>query len=492
MVEEEGIAIDYTLLRTVVRDRLRRRLTAGACLLLLALLYIAFVMKQSFTATVSLSFPQRTPAVSGFASLIGLGGPSGKYVGVVKSRRLGEQVSRKANLQSFYNLEDMDQTWLFLQDQVDVDDNIRDGLLYVSISLPAPPRFRPGTSERRENVRKKVAEVANYYAEALRNYIINSDIDRDTVLIREAERQLREARTNYNASVGELVDLVRQSRVENAITPNRDMDRSGSAAGNKASPQAVDEELLQLYTARANLEAEIQSAEAGLRLSEQLRARQLEDLSRLPSEDPLLMAARADADRWRAEVNRLRIQFGPGYPDLRVAQEQLRQAEERLQKQSRSVREQLTSQSVEAKVNLDALKAKYDVVVKQIRDVEKRSKLSREAATQYELLQNQVLLALDVLKTTATQYATLSLQTLSAKSQVALVDRAFPPLKGNPGFAKPVIVSFLLIVTFLAMWIGVDYWRAVNRRVDAARAAISAEVGDGETQPRHLEENRVG
>jgi len=432
------------------------------------------LISQTFEGKVSLSIQQSNSAPSLLTGL-GLGGSTTKkYVGVLKSRWVASQVESAAHIRDLYNLPNEDEAIHMLTRSVVVDDKPADGLLYIHVSLPGPPILF-GSSERRKRVRAAAQTASNAYADALRAYVINLDNDRELVLLRAAKQQLLRARTDYDRAVNRLATFVKSSPIAAA-------QMQASATSDAKSPSTSDERtsvasatvLQQLYAQKGITEVELRSLDAVTGARESLVNKQVDAASRLPAEDPLLAQARLGVIAARQDLQNLEIQYGPDNPRVLVARDRLTKLENRLKEEGNSIRRGLTSEHVEAEVQRSNLNTKLATLSAQIAEAEKKFQIGREKSTDFDMLRGEVTLRLEVLKQTASQAAVLNLQTVSAQSRVAVIDRSEVPKKGSPGTILIAVGSLFLSGLVLLAWLSIDYIREVARLSGATPAASTA------------------
>ncbi len=338
-----------------------------------------------------------------------------------------------------------------------------------------------------------MARATNLYADRLRNYLTTSDMDSDAILLQAAGRQIRQARQAYDAATERLMDFarLRGAPIGSSLTlPERAGSASGSGSYTRsASGSDTDgnldaglRELQTLYAQRATLESEIASTEAALDMGARLQENQLSNVGALPSEDPLLTAARAAVNAARTRLDNLQIQYGPAHPRVIAERERLRLAEAKLQEQIQTVRKGYTTDRVEAQVRLDALKTKYATVKRQIAEAEQKTQKGREYSTEFERLRNEVTLRLEVLKAAASQAATLSMQVVSAQNRMRVVDSALPPKSGSPGMLKLGLMCGFLTLALLAGWAQLEFmslWRTAVTRQRIVHEDEKTQARDG-------------
>ncbi len=278
------------------------------------------LLPQTFTSVVSISVQRPGGSSSPLGGLIGLGGGQKSYGGVVKSLRMAGEVESEVGLRQLYRLPSPEEAARRLSKSVGLDDNAAEGLLYITVALPAPPRYAGHANVLRDGARQASARAANAYAEALRRYTVETDNDKEAVMLRMAENQIREARAGYDSAIDRLQMFVHEHRGGNIATAQP----AGDEKVGGASTLAAAGGLGGLYSERAQLEQEIQTREATRTARIAMLDSQLHSLATLPGEDPLLAGARAGERRADEELQALRIQFEAEHPQVIAAQEKLR------------------------------------------------------------------------------------------------------------------------------------------------------------------------
>ena len=205
------IQVNTYLLHAIFHRRKRTWAFLGIIVFVGLLLYNLFLVPQIFSATVSISMQQSATIASPIAALVG-GGGGKKYNGVLKSRSFAEYVEHKVHMQALFHMPKHEDALDFLTKVLKIDDNPNDGLLYLTVDLGGPARFTPHAEMQREQVKETTAAIANAYAAALRRYLIESDTDRETVLMREAEKQFKLINQAYLASADQLSAFIKGTR----------------------------------------------------------------------------------------------------------------------------------------------------------------------------------------------------------------------------------------------------------------------------------------
>lgn len=443
---------------------------------LLFILFITaglFLIPQSFASKVSLSIVQAGGTPSLLTGL-GLGGRSDKkYVGVLKSRWIANKVENRVHLRELYGLKDEDEAIEMLTRSVLVDDNPADGLLYIQISLPGPPTWRPGPAGIRSKIKNAAMNCADAYADNLRAYVINVDNDRELVLLRAAKQQLGMARTAYDNSVSKLAHFVKRETGSLDVTQPlvADDPKTSTGGGDAKSTSTAGGILQQLYTQKGLAEVELRSLQAATNARAALVGKQIASVGALPEEDPLLISSRRAVMEAGLALHELELQYGPDHPAVIIARQNAANLKRRLDLESRTVRRGLTTDRVQAQVQIRNLQTRIATLTNQIARAEARFQVSREHTTDFESLRSEVALRLEVLKQTASQAAILNLQTVSAQNRIAIIDRAQTPKKGTPGLTQLAAGSIALVIMLLLGRIALDYAREQSYIVVSPREA---------------------
>jgi uncharacterized protein involved in exopolysaccharide biosynthesis len=436
----EEVVLDLGLLSAIIRRHKARLLGLVVFWSLLCALIMLFVVPQSYTSTVSIALQQSSTALPSLSNLFGGSSPAARYMGVLRSQRLAKEVEQTVHLQQLFGLSSKQDAIEKLQKAQQVENSTTDGLLYLHVSLNGPPRLLPGSTDRRHEIQRATVLAANAYGVALRRYMLYSDTDRDAVLLREADKKLRTARTDYDHAVDQLIEFVRHSptAATTASTDTTSSAGSTSEAGSAGVNTALAQ-LQQLFVRRGQLEVSIKSAEAGKSAVGNLLEQPTQDLAQMPTEDPLLADARQQVSDAQVTLKNLLAQYAEGNPRVVLAQERLRIANQHLQDQVNALKAGRSTDQVK----LDRLRAEYEDVQQQLTKAEKDFAVSRNLTSQYERLHSEVQIRLEVLKTVFTRYSELSLQTVATQNRMLIVDPAELPRQGSPSMTVMAIMSVL-------------------------------------------------
>src|SRR5690348_4717751 len=116
-----------SLLNAVISNRRRALLPLGLLTFAAMMIYQTCLQPQTFTASVSIAVQQPSFGGDTLAALTGKSGPP-KYIGIIRSRLLAEQVARSVHLQEFYHLPTFQDAVDQLMMGVKVDERGSEGL----------------------------------------------------------------------------------------------------------------------------------------------------------------------------------------------------------------------------------------------------------------------------------------------------------------------------------------------------------------------------
>lgn len=474
----DEIIIDGARLRRAFRRQGRVWLLAGPLSVAAAVLLLGLFVPRTYTAATSVALQQSSGGSSTLALLTGGGGSSKRYLGVLKSRALAQTVERHVQLRQLYGTKVFgteDAAVDFLTKNVKPDDNAADGLLYIAVTLPASPRLTPHPSPSVPQVEAAAADAANAYAGALKGYYANSDTDQGAVLLRGADREVRQARASYNDAAARAQEFTRGlSRVDPRSVPQpapvSGSDAASSGGPSSASRGGADAEtaaagLGQLYTALNLVQADLRAAQA-VRAAGQLGIeKQLGDLSAVPTDDPLLADARSRVTQDQLAYNTASRLYGPENPAVIQAQARLTVDQADLERQKQGVERSLTTPDIRSSEEITGLLARQTKLTQQIASAERHLGVSRRLSGEAGRLQAEVGIQLDLLKATLTEAEKIKLDNASSLSRMTVIDAAVPPKSGEPGLSK--LAAICVALAFLAFLVSVlwEYFRAAPTAV---------------------------
>lgn len=479
------------LLQEIISRQRRTWFVTGLIVFFVSVVYGLLICPQYFTSSVSISMQQ--PGASSVLGTLGMLGNTGtkKYVGVLKSRRFAENIEEKVHLQRLYELKHKTDAVDKIMHSARFDDNAADGLIYIDITLDAPPKLQFDARGQREKVRTAAAIVANGYADELRNWIVNQDTEKDSVLLREADVELKRVRKSYDDSIAEMVAYIRSrhsrppvmiSAVSSAAAQASAMSSgsvggglngvSGGGAGGLTAGGDTASSAAQystLYARRAQLEVQMRSLDTLRAKITAILSGPLQEVAAIPSEDPLLLDARRQYNTAYLNLQNLTVGLGPQNPQVIQAQGALTIARQRFVNQMKAVLEGHTSDQMRR----DVMTTEYDMLNRQIRDQEMMFHDSRELSTQLTLRTNEVALRLKVLETAMQSAEQLKITTVSARNRFAVVDPGIPAERSKPGLLLIAAVSVAIPLLILCILLLIAYMMAGSDDDGAVRRNLN-------------------
>ncbi len=455
-IADAGVNSQIDIWSQLVKRRKRSWIRLFIALLVISLIVAFFGFPQYYASTVSLAMQQSSPANSSLAGLLSMGSLNKKYVGVLKSRNFVDIVEEQAHVRELYEIKRNADLYEKYTRCVKFDDNANDGLIYIVVSLDGPPLWLPGQQERREKVRQTTAVIGNAYHKALLNYLVNVDTDKELVLLRMADAEVKQARLDYDISMNRLARFVRSRKIKPNALPTMpstaEMATGMNSTGGQDATSSASQ-FLGLFAKKAQLEAQLAAANAMHSRLQTLLNYPLEEVASIPGEDPLLFDARRNYNEAIRAYDTLKSQLGPDNPRLISARTNARLAEGKLRAQISAVLNGNTTEQL----NLASLKTTYVTVARQVEDAEKNFQLSRELTTDLGRLTSEVALSLKVLETAKTASETLKMSTVAARNRMNVVDEARPEDKSHPGKGILISISFLLALAVVGIWMAAEY-----------------------------------
>lgn len=489
-VSSDEIIIDGARLRRVFRRQGRLWLRLGPIAAAMLLLVLGLLVPRSYTAATSVALQQPSSTTSTLALLTGGSSGSKRYLGVLKSRSLAQAVERHVQLQALYGRSQFHteaDAVDFLTKSVKPEDSATDGLLYISVTLPGPPKLSLHPTPTALQVENASAAAANAYALALKNYYATSDTDQGSLLLRGADKETRQARANYEDAVSRTLDFTRSlSRVDPRSVPSLSVPAPPSL-GNSSSSARPDSAtaasgLGQLYTSLAQVQAELRAAQAVRATGQALVGQQLRDLRNVPTDDPLLSEARSRVTQDQSAYDTAARLYGPDNPRVVTAQTQLGVDRAELNRQIQGVRQSLTTPDIRSAEEIKGLNARQAVLTKQIAQAERHLGISRKLSGEAGRLEAEVGIQLDVLKATLSEAAKIKLDNAFSLNRMTVIDTAVPPKSGEPSLSKLAIFCVLLAVLAFALAVIVEYFRNAPKSGSTALPGLNG-VHSGTLSP---------
>lgn len=465
-MEQDEIIIDGSLLARAFRQQLRGWLWKGPLVFGALLLFALMLVPRSYTASVSVAMQQPTPT-GGLAGLLGGGGGGNKhYMGVLKSREMASQVEHRVHLQQVYGpktLPTETAAAALLTKGVKPEDN-PDGLLYIAVTLPGPPKLGLAHGPAPTQIEDAAAQAADAYALALKNYFVTSDNDQGVVLLRGADAQVRQARADYDRAQQQLRDFSRAVARANPRSAGA-APRSGASPGAGASPSGdtdaatASSGLNTLYNQYDAVQTDLHAAQAARRTRESGITGQLQNLSQLPTDDPQLSDIRTRVSADQTAYDTARNLYGPENPAVIRAQTQLAADQRQLGLQTQGVQKRLTTPDINSDQQINALYAKQATLADKVASAERRLGVSRNLSFELGRLQAELGFQADIYRETLTQAKSIQMNNASAQSRMSIIDSALPPGGGEPTTTRLALLCLLPVLLAFALAVVQDYLR---------------------------------
>jgi hypothetical protein len=355
-------------------------------------------------------------------------------------------------------------------------------LLFVRVTLNGPPRLLPDPKHRGEQAKHLAAAIANEYVTQLREYYAENDNDRDSVLLKAADRELQRAHDEYEQSAANMRTFIRSMK--------KDISLPTSSSTSETS-MGIPGSLMTLEEEAEKLQAEIRGAEAAQQAQSSGMQRQLVGLAAIPLDDPFLFIARDNLNRAHNLLKTLREadQLSDDNPKVVTAREKVRIAQTDLNNQEAGFRMGLTTDRVIAETKLESLRARRDAMLNSIHKAESRLPARRERSLEMLELQKDQEIRLAALKATEEKAAELRMSNVSALSRLSPVDEAIVPEGGQPRMVQVVMLGIVAVILLYFPAVGLDYMRLARQQptvalVHAAPGAL-AQPEEVEKQPRN-------
>jgi len=495
---QDEIFIDGVRLRRVFRRQARLWLWLGPLAAGLLLLLLAALVPRTYIGTTSVALQQSSGGNPAIALLTGGGGGSSKrYLGVLKSRTMAAAVERHVQLRQLYGgkvFRTEEDATEFLMKSVKPDDSATDGLLYIGVSLPGPPKLALHPSPSVAQVENASADAANAYALGLKEYFAVSDTDQGAVLLRGADTEVRQARARYNDAVSRSLAFTRglgrtdprtASAVSSALPSSSALSSSALSSSSLSSPlssgslaaparaaggtdsETASSALPGLYAELNRVQAELREIQAVRATGQTLIGGQLQDLAKVPTDDPLLADARGRVVQDQSAFNALSKTYESGNLAVIQAKARLDFDQANLNRQKEGIQERLTTPDVRSAEQIKGLYARESVLSSQIASAQQHLRVSRRLSGEAGRLQAEVEIQLDVLKATFSEAEKIKLNNASSLSRMSIIDAALPPKSGEPGLSK--LAAVCLVLAFLAFLLAVirDYLRPAPKPANA-------------------------
>jgi len=489
-LEQDEIIIDGPLLARAARRQAAGWLWKGPLLFGAFLLPALALVPRSYTASVSVAMQQPSAGAGGLAGLLGGGGGGGNkhYMGVLKSRDMALKVEHRVHLRRLYGpkaLPNDTAAAALLSKGTKPEDN-PDGLLYISVTLPGPPRISLGHAPAPDQIEGATAQAANAYAAALKYYFINTDNSEGATLLRGADAQVAQAKSDYDQAFNRMREfgqaVARQSPRSAGAAP-RSADAGGVSPGADSDASAASAGLEVLYDRYNTVETDLRAAEAVRLKRSSDTAEQLRNLSSLPADDPQLGSARARVERDRAALETANSLYAAENPAVIRAQAQLDSDQRSLDQQVQGVRARLTTPDNNSDQLISGLSARRSNLLDTIARAERRLGVSRNLSFEKGRLQDDLGFQKEILTTTLAAAQNIKLNNASAQSRMTVIDSALAPAGGEPTSARLALICLLPVFLAFVLAVLIDYGRSARAGRLVAAAGGTNGTAPAETAP---------
>lgn len=480
-MQQDDIIIDGPELTRAFRRQIRIWIPLGLFLFGLLLLLALFLVPRSYTASVSIALQQPSSSGSALAALTGGSTSSKRYIGVLKSREMAQAVESQVHLRQLYGatggmFDTESDTIEYLMKNIRPDDNSADGLLYVGVTLPGPPKLALKHSPTEMQIQEAAAEAANAYALALQKYFAVNDTDQGAVLLRGVDKAKRQARADYEKALRNVLNFNRSLGGADMRNASLSSQASPSVGASGAMPTAdagmSASGLGALEAQLSQVQADLRAATVSRQAEKEMTAEQIQSLPSVPADDPLLATIRNQVKQDQADYKTYSSLYGPEHPRVVAARARLQVDQAELYRQIQGVKNGLTTPNIRSGQQILSLYARQDELSKQIARARRRLIVSRGLSGEYGRLQAEVQFQAAVLQETLTQGARISMENASALNRMTIIDSAIPPKSGAPGVLKLALGSLALVLLAFCIAVARDYLR-----LSAATRAVTAPAG---------------
>lgn len=371
---------------------------------------------------------------------MGLTGSTDLYKGILKSCNIAQKVVERFHLCEKYGVEDPQEAVEQLQETTHIR-TTEEGFIQVTTRLEGTPWllhwgdlfWKERAQERDRSVREQVADMANFYIEAMQNY--------------SHETQLDTARA-HREFLKKQVERARQDQELAYLRLQRFQEKKGHTSLTDELRTALDVHsklLSESLLAQSKLE-ELQTKIAEVRA--RLR-RQMQDPTQLPAHAPLLADLRRKLNDLRYEYNTKAEDMAPEHPEMQQLQVQIRQTQKEMEAETAKVLQaieqgtapelqELEVQKAAAEAHLAALKEQMERFKAQLGGVPEDQKdlaqLTLETQVQSELYSLLV-----------TQLKQAEIAEYQQGKPFHVLDKAVPPTKpSSPHLAINILAGGLL------------------------------------------------
>jgi uncharacterized protein involved in exopolysaccharide biosynthesis len=243
------------------------------------------------------------------------------YIGILKSRRIAQQVVERFHLCEYYEAEDVQEAVEKLQKDTQIEVT-KEGFLRVITTLKGTPRlgrllevFQGKLAQERDRpVREQVAAMANFYITAMQEYIHETQLDTAQAQRKFLEKQVEKARRDQELAYLRLQRFQeKKGHVSLSDELRAALDTYGKLRSESFLAQSKVEEL----------QTQIEEVRSRLR-------RQMQDPAQLPAHAPLLADLRRKLNDLQYEYRTKAEDMAPAHPEMQRLRVQIQQTQQDL------------------------------------------------------------------------------------------------------------------------------------------------------------------
>jgi uncharacterized protein involved in exopolysaccharide biosynthesis len=395
---------------------------------------------------------------------VSLTGSVDLYIGILKSRRIAQQVVERFHLCEYYEAEDVQEAVEKLQKDTQIEVT-KEGFLRVITTLKGTPRlgrllevFQGKLAQERDRpVREQVAAMANFYITAMQEYIHETQLDTARAQRKFLEKQVEKARRDQ-----ELAYLRLQ----------RFQEKKGHVSLSDELRAALDtysklrSESLLAQSKVEELQTQIEEVRSRLR-------RQMQDPAQLPAHAPLLADLRRKLNDLQYEYRTKAEDMAPAHPEMQRLRVQIQQTQQDLATETAKVLqaiEQGTAPELQdLEVQKSAAEAQVAALKTQLQRFEEQWETVPEDQKDLAQLTLETKVQSDLYSLLVTQWKQAEIAEHQEGELFHVLDEAIPPVKhASPRLAVNLVGGSLLsLVLGICLAFGVEFIRSSGPRVPA-------------------------
>lgn len=441
------------------------RIAAGGVVGAAVALIIGLTMlPRSYISASSIIFPVRSggsaledlslTALGNLAQPAGSDFPLATFEAVLNSERAAMNVARTVGVQQLWQLKDDEDVRQFMNEALSSKVNNIDRSMIISAKVEGTPMVRSlgdlfdraAADQRDERYRQAAKEMVEALTAEMDSIANDMMLDRTRARLEGVEDQLAVEQAKFDKLRQRLTELQRRH-----ATP--DVASKAQLLGSQAAEWRAQIDYL---------EAEIANKRSSLTTLGRQVAWQLDHLSELPAEDPLLQAARAKYREARRRFQEASKLYGSESPEVLRSAQDLRLAEEALREEADAARKQGTPEMQALRVSLAGLERQRSELVRGWLQREAEIRELPSAAAELTMAIAEVEQQAKVIATLRANQTSAELDYISNGVRWSVLDAPRVPVrKAGPRLSFLMVAGALLGAVVLAPFA----WRDLLRRL---------------------------